>query len=205
MNIITEAGANGKASGRLKSYKSCEGAQQFDVTLPVGDSGDFICMVTHATDPTMTNGIGVGLQSDGAGNWNLVTLSGTTITVGASSGLTDGKTARIVIEKDITGAYWYYIYDAAGPKPTTATGKLFTTLSEGYTGWYANGAEAMQTYQIDNISIRAESIVGRTNVEVTEPFWFRDEFKEDSRGRYATHRDYIQYDSENNECCVCLS
>jgi hypothetical protein len=51
-------------------------------------------MVTHATDPAMTNGIGVGLQSDGAGNWNLATLSGTTVTVGASSGLTDGKTEK---------------------------------------------------------------------------------------------------------------
>jgi hypothetical protein len=130
----------------------------------------------------MTDGIGVGLQSDGNGNWNLVTLSGTTVTVGASSGLTDGKTARIEIEKDITGAYWYYIYDAAGTKLTTATGKLFTALSEGYTGWYANGNS--KTYAIENISIRAESIVGRTNVEVTEPFWFRDEFGENSLGRY---------------------
>jgi hypothetical protein len=182
MNIITEAGANGKASGRLKSYKFREGAQQFDITLPVGDSGDFFCMVTHATDPAMTNGIGVGLQSDGAGNWNLATLSGTTVTVGASSGLTNGKTARIEIEKDITGAYWYYIYDAAGPKPTTATGKLFTALSEGYTGWYANGNS--KTYAIENISIRAESIVGRTNVEVTEPFWFRDEATVNALGRY---------------------
>jgi len=194
MSVTTTTGANGKASGRLKSYKFCEGAQQFDVTLPVGDSGNFICMVTHATDPAMTNGIGVGLQSDGAGNWNLATLSGTTVTVGASSGLTDGKTARIEIEKDITGAYWYYIYDAAGTKPTTATGKLFTALSEGYTGWYAKGNS--KTYAIDNISIRAESIVGRTNVEVTEPFWFRDEFGEDSRGRYIG----IKYDGENNEC-----
>jgi hypothetical protein len=166
MNVTTMTGVNGKASGRLKSYKFCEGAQQFDVTLPVGDSGDFICMVTHATNAAMTNGIGVGLQSDGAGNWNLATLSGTKVTVGAPSGLTDGKTARIEIEKDITGAYWYYIYDAAGTKPTTATGKLFTTLSEGYTGWYANGNN--KTYAIENISIRAESIVGRTNVEVTE-------------------------------------
>ena len=64
MNITTATGANGKASGRLKSYKFCEGPQQFDVTLPVGADGDFICMVTHATDPAMTNGIGVGLQSD---------------------------------------------------------------------------------------------------------------------------------------------
>jgi hypothetical protein len=183
MNVTTATGANGKASGRLKSYKFCEGAQQFDVTLPTGADGDFICMVTHAMDPD-DNGIGVGLQSDGAGNWNLATLSGTTVTVGASSGLTDGKTARIEIEKDITGAYWYYIYDAAGTKPTTATGKLFTTLSEGYTGWYANGNS--KTYAIDNISIRAESIVGRTNVEVTEPFWFRDEFGENSIGRYVS-------------------
>ncbi len=169
MNVTTASGANGKASGRLKSYKFCEGAQQFDVTLPVGEDGDFICMVTHATNGAMDNGIGVGLQSDGAGNWNLATLSGTTVTEGASSGLVDGKTARIEIEKDLSGAYWYYIYDAAGAKPTTATGKLFTTLSEGYTGWYANGAGATtQTYAIDNISIRAESIVGRTNVQVTE-------------------------------------
>ena len=175
MNVTTATGANGKASGRLKSYKFCEGAQQFDVTLPTGADGDFICMVTHATDARMTDGIGVGLQSDGAGNWNLATLSNTTVTVGASSGLTDGKTARIEIEKDITGAYWYYIYDAAGAKPTTPTGKLFTTKSEGYTGWYANGNS--KTYAIENISIRAESIVGRTNVEVTEPFWFRDEFR----------------------------
>ncbi len=134
MNVTTASGANGKASGRLKSYKFCEGAQQFDVTLPVGDSGDFFCMVTHATDPAMTNGIGVGLQSDGAGNWNIATLSGTTVTEGADSGLDDGDVARIEIEKDITGAYWYYIYDASGAKPTTATGKLFTTLTEGYTG-----------------------------------------------------------------------
>lgn len=189
MNVTTATGANGKASGRLKSYKFCEGAQQFDVTLPVGADGDFICMVTHATNPAMTNGIGVGLQSDGAGNWNLVTLSGTTVTVGASSGLVDGKTARIEIEKDLSGAYWYYIYDAAGAKPTTATGKLFTTKSEGYTGWYANGAGATtQTYAIDNISIRAESIVGRTNVQVEEPFWFRDECKVNALGRYATTR-----------------
>ena len=182
MNVTTATGANGKASGRLKSYKFCEGAQQFDVTLPVGADGDFICMVTHATDPAMTNGIGVGLQSDGAGNWNLVTLSGTTVTEGADSGLDDGDVARIEIEKDDKGCYWYYIYDASGVKPTTPTGKLFTTLSEGYTGWYANGNS--KTYAIDNISIRAESIVGRTNVEVTEPFWLRDEFSEDSLGRW---------------------
>ncbi len=198
MNVTTMTGANGKASGRLKSYKFREGTQQFDVTLPVGADGDFICMVTHATDPAMTNGIGVGLQSDGAGNWNLATLSGTKVTVGASSGLTDGMTARIEIEKDITGAYWYYIYDATGTKPTTPTGKLFTTLTEGYTGWYANGNN--KTYAIENISSRAESIVGRTNVEVTEPFWFRDEFGEDSLGRYA--RTGISYDGENNECYV---
>ncbi|MDR9817630.1 MAG: hypothetical protein RJR34_12880 [Candidatus Methanoculleus thermohydrogenotrophicum] len=135
MNVTTAEDANGKASGRLKSYKFCEGAQQFDVTLPAGANGDFICMVTHATDPAMTNGIGVGLQSDGAGNWNLATLSGTKVTVGASSGLTDGKTARIEIEKDITGAYWYYIYDAVG-QTDNGHGKLFTTLTEGYTGWY---------------------------------------------------------------------
>ncbi len=182
MNVTTTSGANGKASGRLKSYKFCEGAQQFDVTLPVGADGDFICMVTHATDPAMTNGIGVGLQSDGAGNWNLATLSGTTVTEGADSGLDDGDVARIEIEKDLSGAYWYYIYDASGAKPTTATGKLFTTLTEGYTGWYAKGNS--KTSAIDNISIRAESIVGRTNVEVTEPFWFRDDFGENSLGRY---------------------
>ena len=35
MNVTTATeDANGKASGRLKSYKFCEGAQQFDVTLP---------------------------------------------------------------------------------------------------------------------------------------------------------------------------
>jgi hypothetical protein len=181
----------------LKSYKFCEGSQIYDVLLPTGADGDFICMVTHAIDPAMTNGIGVGLQSDGAGNWNLATLSGTTVTVGASSGLTDGMTARIEIEKDITGAYWYYIYDAAGTKPTTPTGKLYTTLTEGYTGWYANGNS--KTYAIDNISIRAESIVGRTNVEVTELFWFRDEFGEDSRGRYVVPGTNIHYDGENNE------
>jgi hypothetical protein len=172
MTVTTATGANGKASGRLKSYKFCEGSQIYDVLLPTGADGDFICMVTHATDPAMTNGIGVGLQSDGAGNWNLATLSGTTVTEGADSGLVDGKTARIEIEKDITGAYWYYIYDASGTKPTTATGKLFTTLTEGYTGWYANGNS--KAYAIENISIRAESIVGRTNVEVTEPFWFKE-------------------------------
>ncbi len=184
MNVTTATGANGKASGRLKSYKFCEGSQIYDVLLPTGADGDFICMVTHATNGVMDNGIGVGLQSDGAGNWNLATLSGTTVTEGADSGLNDADVARIEIEKDITGAYWYYIYDASGTKPTTATGKLFTTLSEGYTGWYANGAGATtQTYAIENISIRAESIVGRTNVEVTEPFWFRDEFGEDSIGR----------------------
>lgn len=182
MNVTTATGANGKASGRLKSYKFCEGAQQYDVTLPTGADGDFICLVTHSANGLMTDGIGVGLQSDGNGNWNLATLSNTTVTEGASSGLVDGKTARIEIEKDLSGAYWYYIYDAAGTKPTTATGKLFTTKSEGYTGWYANGNS--KTYAIDNISIRAESIVGRTNVEVTEPFWFRDEFGEDSRARY---------------------
>jgi len=83
------------------------------------------------------------------------TLSGTTVTVGASSGLTDGKTARIEIEKDITGAYWYYIYDAAGTKPTTATGKLFHHAKLRVTlDGYANGNS--KTYVIDNISIRAE-------------------------------------------------
>lgn len=169
MNVVTASGANGKASGRLKSYKFCEGSQIYDVLLPTGADGDFICMVTHATSGAMDNGIGVGLQSDGAGNWNLATLSGTTVTEGADSGLNDADVARIEIEKDLSGAYWYYIYDASGAKPTTATGKLFTTLTEGYTGWYTNGAGAeTQTYAIDNISIRAESIVGRTNVEVTE-------------------------------------
>jgi hypothetical protein len=39
MNVTTATGANGKASGRLKSYKFCEGAQQFDVTLPTAQTG----------------------------------------------------------------------------------------------------------------------------------------------------------------------
>jgi hypothetical protein len=39
MNVTTATGANGKASGRLKSYKFCEGAQQFDVTLPLAQTG----------------------------------------------------------------------------------------------------------------------------------------------------------------------
>jgi hypothetical protein len=187
MNVTTATGANGKASGRLKSYKFTEGSQIYDVTLPTGADGDFITLVTHPANGLMTDGIGVGLQSDGAGNWNLATLSGTTVTEGADSGLDDGDVARIEIEKDLSGAYWYYIYNAAGAKPATPTGKLFTTLSEGYTGWYANGAGAeTQTYAIDNISIRAESIVGRTNVEVEEPFWFRDEFSENSLGRAVT-------------------
>ena len=187
MNVITATGANGKASGRLKSYKFTEGSQIYDVTLPTGADGDFITLVTHSANGLMTDGIGVGLQSDGAGNWNLATLSGTTVTEGADSGLDDGDVARIEIEKDLSGAYWYYIYNAAGTKPTTPTGKLFTTLTEGYTGWYANGVGATtQTYAIDNISIRAESIVGRTNVPVEEPFWFRDEFSENSIGRYVS-------------------
>ena len=58
---------------------------------------------------------------------------------------------------------------AAGTNRQRQAGKLFTALSEGYTGWYANGNN--KTYAIDNISI-TESIVGRTNIEVTEPFWF---------------------------------
>ena len=192
MNVTTATGANGKASGRLKSYKFTEGSQIYDVTLPTGADGDFITLVTHSANGLMTDGIGVGLQSDGAGNWNLATLSGTTVTEGADSGLDDADVARIEIEKDVTGAYWYYIYDAAGTKPTTATGKLFTTLTEGYTGWYANGAGAeTQTFEIDNISIRAESIVGRTNVQVEEAFWFRDEANVDALERYARGTSWV--------------
>ena len=86
MNITTAEGANGKASGRLKSYKFCEGAQQFDVTPLVGADGDYICLVTHSANGLMTDGIGVGLQSDGTGNWNLVTLSGTTLLKGHRAG-----------------------------------------------------------------------------------------------------------------------
>jgi hypothetical protein len=40
------------------------------------------------------------------------------------------------------------------------------------------------------------------NVEVTEPFWFRDEFGEDSTGRYVCPGNSLKYDDENNECYV---
>jgi hypothetical protein len=52
------------------------------------------------------------------------------------------------------------------PNRQRQLGNSSPRLTEGYTGWYANGNS--KTYAIDNISIRAESIVGRTNVEVTE-------------------------------------
>lgn len=164
INLTTASATNGKGTYRRRSYLNEAGSQKINVTLPTGVDGDFVNLVTHSSNATMDNGIGVGLQSDGATGWNLTTLDGTTVTEGVASTLVDGDVVTFEVEKDISGAYWYYIYDSTSVKPTTPTGKLFTTLTRGYTGIYCNGAGATtQTFAITDFECRCETVIGDTN------------------------------------------
>jgi len=183
MTITAEAGVTAKT--RLKSYKQLEGAYKRKLHLPAtGMNGDVVAAY-FGSEATLTSGFGVGAIRT-AGAWNIATIDGATVTDTGTviPDLADGDSFYVEVERDVThGVVWYYVYKST--KPTTASGKIFNTYQEVYDGfWFKNNGAAEKSIAVSEIEDRAESIVGRTNVEVTEPFWFRDEFREDSRRRY---------------------
>lgn len=175
MSMTAAAGASAKA--RLKSYKHVSGNYKVKMTLPTTATDGDACIHYLATQGDCSTGYGAGVIRTG-GVWNIATADGTTITdTGtAVAGLVDGDSFYVELLRDVEhGVTWYYVYESA--KPVAASGKLFNTYQEGYSAyWYKNiGASEVVVY-VDDIEIRAESIVDRTNVPVEEPFWFRDEF-----------------------------
>lgn len=196
LDLITASGAGLKGQYRRRSYLNEEGGQKINVILPTGADGDHFALITHASSADMTDGIGAGLHSNGIGGWHFVTFDGTTISNEGLSSLSDADVATIEIAKNIQGEYWYWIYDSAGVKPTTPTGKLFTTLARGFTGFYCNGAGGTtQTFTIDAFECRCNTVVGDTNCESEEAFFLRDDFTVDSSERWtaiATNVDTVK-------------
>lgn len=180
------APATSSAKARLKSYKHVSGNYKVKMTLPATATDGDACIHYLATQGDCSTGYGAGVIRT-AGIWNIATANGTTITDTGTpvTNLADGDSFYVELLRDVEhGVTWYYVYESA--KPTEASGKLFNVYQEGYSAyWYKNtGASPVIAY-VDDIEIRAESIVGRTNVPVEEDFWFRDEFSENSIGRLS--------------------
>ncbi len=194
------AGAGVTAKTRLKSYTQLEGVYKRKLHLPAtGTDGDVVAAY-FGTDPTLESGFGIGAIRT-AGVWNIATIDGATVTDTGTviADLVDGDSFYVEVERDTThGVVWYYVYKSG--KPTTASGKLFNTYQEIYDGfWFKNNGAAENSIAVSEIEDRAESIVGRTNVQVEEPFWFRDEFREDSRGRLVNGTNMFSYDAVNDQ------
>ena len=194
------AGAGVTAKTRLKSYTQLEGAYKRKLHLPAtGTDGDVVAAY-FGTEPTLESGFGIGAIR-AAGAWNIATIDGATVmdTGTVIADLVDGDSFYVEVERDTThGVVWYYVYKSG--KPTTASGKLFNTYQEIYDGfWFKNNGAAENSIAVSEIEDRAESIVGRTNVQVEEPFWFRDEFSEDSRGRLVNGTNMFSYDAVNDQ------
>lgn len=137
----------------------------------------------------------------GWGNGKSLTSLGTDV-----PHLVDGDSVVIDVDSDQEhGVAYAYIYKVGNYRshPDCVAFKFYHTVTtEGQFGLWAY-YDGGGYFEISNITIRAESIVGRTNVEVTEPFWFRDEFDENSIGRYAGNTSDMSVSGGKLLCSTC--
>ena len=182
---------------QLKSYKFCSGELYFEVDLPsVMSNTDRIGVLfggsTLFTGTASTKANLVELYYDGSdyyarflrqpGAWAAPATTSSKV-----SGIVAGALTKFRIQLDREhGVGYVYIWQGATEPSTPSLKFYFTSVTSEDSFRVLYYFPSPKTSTLKNISIRAESIVGRTNVEVTEPFWFRDEFREDSIGRYVT-------------------
>lgn len=200
-NILTD-GSAGKI--RKKYYVNEEGYHKIQTILPTGSDGDLISLVIGSDSGNLSDGAGVGLMSDGAGNWNFASISDTVVTEGADSGLDDGDTVIIELERfrtvsadnvDYQGKLLGWIYDPSVSKSTDPDVNIYTNKNSGYSGLYCLGNS--KTFPIYDWEVRTNTKVCNSNIVSETDYYFNDIFYNDTRGRYGGEA-HTLYDSVND-------
>ena len=165
--------ANANSKYRFKSYKFQDGNYKTALTLPAsGNDGDYV-YTSFRTDGSITMGSGVGVIR-GNGAWNYTRINGTEITDSkvAVAGLSDGGSFYVDIDYawnlsyQNKGQFWGYVYTTS--KPTTPQISINNTSAQfGYYGIVVNSSAGSKTFQLNNFTIRAQSLVGYTNIPVS--------------------------------------
>lgn len=174
IKMVTGAGTS--AAVRAKEYRYLSGGFKIVYTLPAASGADNDSVMLRFSEvPYFAVYDFAGVRRDGSGNWNCYYGNTTTNTEGAAiSGLADGDTVVIEVERDVSrGAWWCYIYENGTTKPTTPTGIWFSSIStHGYIGVNLGSASAALTGYLVSLEARAESTLGETNIPATETGFF---------------------------------
>lgn len=186
--------ANTDSRYRLKSYQFKSGQYLYKFTLPAsGSDGDYVTANFAAPSGDMSKRWGVGVIRKNGG-WNVSTSTDGTITDSMTtiSGLADGDVAYSKILWDSErGYYTGTVYEAADPGTPQVT-RYNATYSYGYTGATVHSASGSKTFRLNSIEIRANCLIGESNIPATETGWdYTERFDVNTLGRRS---DYSAYD-----------
>jgi hypothetical protein len=187
-NLNLTAADNAKVGERLRSYQFETGSRLKKLTLPATcHTGDYINIKMCATgDLLLGYGLGVIRQADTT--WHICTIKDVTVTdTGIEvAGLADGNAFYIEGQWDPDrGVLYGYVWKTTQSGTPDVT-VYDATYNYGYTGivGFASSGNGAKTYQLNTVTIRANCLIGRTNVPTTETgFYFGDGFGSDSIGR----------------------
>jgi hypothetical protein len=190
---IETAGGGATAYGKIYKNGVAFGTEQTDVTGSyVTKTEDVAVNITGGDRIQIYGYTSDADQSVHIQNFRIYyTIAATTpVVTGTAITTLDNKDVIFEIERDPShGELWFYVYDNATVKPTTHTIKVFdSTYQYGYLGVIVfNGYTNTQVFSIKNIEVRANLLIGETNIPATETgFYFRDDASVDSSGRYVT-------------------
>ncbi len=181
------AAAGGHAKGRLKSYPQLEGACLVQMTLPASATDGDAMIHYLGTRGSLATGYGAGVVR-ASGAWNVATVSGTTITDTGTpvTGLADGDTFYMRIERDVKhGVTYASVYETT--QPSAPQVMIYNTYQEVYqAAWYYNAGAGEVTAYVEAIRDRARLIAGYTNIEQEiSGYEFRDDMGANTANRYV--------------------
>ena len=182
------AAANAKVSERLRSYKFKSGNRLKQLTLPATcHTGDYVNIKLGATGDLLL-GYGVGVIRQADTTWHICTVKDVTVTDTGTevTGLADNQAFYVDVDWcSECGVIYGYVYKTT--KPTAPQVTLFdATYQYGYTGvvGFASAGNGSKIFQLNSTVIRANLLIGETNIPATESSWyFKDEFTVDDIGR----------------------
>jgi hypothetical protein len=184
----TDVGAGAYVRERLKSYQFGAGNRLKKIKLPAScTTGDYINVKMCAT-PDLLLGYGLGVIRQADATWHICTVKDVTVTDTGTevTGLADGDYCYIETDWDASsGVYWGYVYESTKPTSPQVT-IIDATYNYGYTGvvGYAAAGGGAKIFGLYSVTIRANNIIGRTNVWTSETgFYLTDSFSPDSSGR----------------------
>lgn len=209
VNCSLTSSASGTTTVFLKSYKFGSGYYKCKVTLNTANAEQHIMILfgNVCMDHTVDTGINhyrlKFSRASGSDSWTpSITYRKdgviTTLVTGTPIAA-DGQTMVFELEfNSETGEIYGYIYNSTGVKPYTPTVKAYSNIFKygNFGVYYINYDTSTRIVYLDDIEIRAQCLIGETNVPQTEEFFFLDEFNEDSSKRI--NNDNASYWSYNS-------